>query len=271
MDASDGKLRPEGALTSLIFPTYNPGPRIEQTWRELTRFLHRAPGKWEILFVCDGCTDGTPQRLTEWARWESQRIRVLSYGPNRGKGYAVRLGLQAAQGAWRLFTDVDLAYGFEDVLRVADALRGGAPVAIAARTHHDSQLVLPSRLLGYAYRRYLQSLILSFVVRLLLPISQRDTQAGLKGLSAEAARLVVPRLTCEGFGFDCELLTACTRHGLEIREVPVCVRYADRASTTNFSTVRRMLQELWRIRQTWREELPAEPRRDANSDRRQAA
>src|SRR5439155_13537527 len=98
------------------------------------------------------------------------------------------------------------------------------------------------------YRRHLQSLAFSALVRWLLPLNMRDTQAGLKGLSARAARLVLPQLHCDGFGFDCELLTASVRHGLDIVEVPVCVRYENKVSTTGFRDSSRMLRELWRIR-----------------------
>jgi glycosyltransferase involved in cell wall biosynthesis len=259
MEARTAERGREGAVTSLIFPTYNPGPILERTWRELAQFLRHAPGEWEVLFVCDGCTDGTPARLATLARGEAARIRVLSYTPNRGKGYAVRRGLEAACGEWRLFTDVDLAYGFDDMVRVAETLRSGVPVAIASRAHPESQMILPTRLQGYAYRRHLQSLAFSALVRWLLPLKQRDTQAGLKGLSAAAVRTVLPRLTCDGFGFDCELLTLCVHYGLAIREVPVCVHYEDRVSTTGFGAVRQMVQELWQIRRAWRRMPPAEP------------
>jgi dolichyl-phosphate beta-glucosyltransferase len=245
----NGRIEP---VISLVFPTYNPGPRLDRTWHELSHFLQTAPGNWEVLFVCDGCTDGTPGRLAEWARSRPGRIRVLSHAPNRGKGYAVRRGLEAAQGEWRLFTDVDLAYSFEDVLRVANALRAGADVAIASRTHPDSRIVVPMALQGYAYRRHLQSQLLSMLVRRLLPVTQRDTQAGLKGMSARAARLVLPHLRCLGFGFDCELLTACARLGLAVEEVPVSVRYEDKASTTSPRQTLHMLRELWQIRRGWR-------------------
>ena len=52
---------------------------------------------------------------------------------------------------------MDLAYGFDDVLRLAEVLWGGADVAIASRTHPESRLSVPVRLQGYAYRRHLQS------------------------------------------------------------------------------------------------------------------
>jgi dolichyl-phosphate beta-glucosyltransferase len=249
----------EAGTFSLVFPTYNPGPALEKTWRQVNDFLDSAPEPWEVLFVCDGCTDGTPLRLAEWCSTQRPRIRMLSYAPNRGKGYAVRRGLEAARGEWRLFTDVDLAYGFDDVRRVADTLRAGAEVAIASRTHAESRLIMPVALQGYAYRRHLQSMAFSAVVRCLLPLRQRDTQAGLKGISARVVQTLLPHLRCEGFGFDCEVLTACARMCIKVQEVPVAVRYVDRASTTHGLPMMRMLRELWQIRRNWRQAPSAPP------------
>src|SRR5262249_47529427 len=174
----------ERGLTSLVLPAYNAAAHLERTWHELRGFLRRAPGDWEVVFVCDGCRAGPSDRLAALPRSASERVRVLSHRPNRGKGYAVRQGLRAARGEWRLFTDVDLAYGFDDILRLAGRLQGGADVAIASRFHPESRLLLPPRLQGYAYRRHLQSLIFSALVRLLLPGRHRHTQAGPQGPSA---------------------------------------------------------------------------------------
>jgi dolichyl-phosphate beta-glucosyltransferase len=241
-----------GPLISLVLPAFNPGLLVDSTWKQLHDFRQSAPGNWELLFVCDGCTDGTAERLRALTRGVAG-VRVLSYEQNKGKGYAVRLGLQAARGQWRLFTDFDLAYGFEDINRVVDTLQKGAEVAVASRVHPESRMVLPPQLLGYVYRRRLQSMVFSAAVRWILPIEFGDTQAGLKGFSARAASMVLPRLTCCGFEFDCELLTACTRLGLEVAEVPVTVRYEDSASTTGMRGVASMLRKLWAIRKAWRE------------------
>jgi dolichyl-phosphate beta-glucosyltransferase len=248
------------ATTSLIFPTYNPGPILQKTWSAVKQFLDQTSENWEVVFVCDGCTDGSSARLQEWAASHAGQVRVLSYAPNRGKGYAVRYGLAAARGQWRLFTDVDLAYGFDDIERVAWALRNGAAAAIASRRHPESTMLIPARLLGYAYRRHLQSLVFSWLVRRILALKHRDTQAGLKGLSAEAARRLLPKLTCNGFGFDCELLTVAAHLGVPVVEVPVCVRLEDHASTTSLTTLAAMLGELWQIRRACKhlEVSPAE-------------
>ena len=237
-------------LTSLILPAFNPGPAVETTWAEVERFVAAQDTPWEAVFVLDGCTDDSPERLAKLARG-STRCRVVSYEQNRGKGHAVRTGLLAARGAYRIFTDVDLAYPFEDVLRVAEALRGGSPVAVGSREHPESELRMPVALLGYVRRRQFQSRIFGALARTLLPIAQRDTQAGLKGMTAAVAKAIVPELRCDGFGFDCELLTACARSGVAVTEVPVCVRYDTAATTTGAGSTLRMLRELWQIRRSW--------------------
>jgi dolichyl-phosphate beta-glucosyltransferase len=245
---------------SLVFPAYNPGPAVERTFAAARDFVRGRPDPWEVVFVLDGCTDGTAGRLARLsAAARDPRVRTISYTPNRGKGYAVRAGLLAARGHYRIFTDVDLAYRFEDVARVADALRAGADVAIASREHPDSRVELPAGLLGYAYRRRLQSRLFGALARLLLPLAQRDTQAGLKGMTAAVAEWVLPDLTCDGFGFDCEFLAACGRTGIPVAEVPVCVRYADAASTTGLRATAGTLRELWRVRRAGGRPRPAEP------------
>ena len=240
-------------MISLVFPTYNPGPAVERTWDSVRDFIAVRRDPWEIVFVCDGCTDGTPQRL-EALREEAgdPRLRIVSYERNRGKGHAVRVGLLAATGTVRVFTDVDLAYSFDDIARLADELQRGAQLAVGSRDHPDSLVQVPVRHLAYVTSRRRQSRIFGKIARRLLPLTIDDTQAGLKGMTAEVAERVIPNLMCDGFGFDCELLTACARYGIPVTEMPVRVRYDDEASSTGgVKTALRMLRELWRIRRHW--------------------
>src|SRR5262245_57618527 len=90
---------------SLVLPAYNPGPFLKNTPEQIDSFIDRQFARWEIVFVCDGCTDDSPMRLRNW-RPGDPNIRVVSYQPNRGKGYAVRQGLLAARAPYQIFTDV---------------------------------------------------------------------------------------------------------------------------------------------------------------------
>ena len=134
MNAGSPVAAPARALTSLIFPTYNPGPDIERTWHQVKDFVATAPGNWEVLLVCDGCTDGTQERLKALVQQEDHWASVIDLPKNRGKGNAVRVGLAEARGQWRLFTDVDLSYGLDGVLRVARQLWTGVPVVRTSTT-----------------------------------------------------------------------------------------------------------------------------------------
>jgi dolichyl-phosphate beta-glucosyltransferase len=242
-------------VTSLVLPVFNPGAAIEQTWLAVRQFLAaraKQSDSWEALFVLDGCTDETPERLARLANRNDGCMRVLDDPINRGKGYAVRSGLLAARGSIRIFTDVDLAYSFEDILHVAASIRAGALVAVGSRSHPDSRIQIPPHVLGYTFRRAIQGRLFGRIARLLLPISLQDTQAGLKGMNASVAESILPHLTCSGFGFDCEFLTACARSGIQPIEIPVCVRYENATSTTGPRAGLQMIRELWQIRREWR-------------------
>ena len=247
-------------MFSLVLPAYNPGDKIDATHAAVVRFVRRQPEAWEVLFVLDGCTDGTGERLDRLCDADPDpRVRVLGYAHNRGKGHAVRAGLLAATGSVRAFTDVDLAYDFDDVVKVATAVSAGSPAAVACRNHPDSLLLIPDRLLWYAFRRKVQSLAFRSATRVTLGLRHPDTQAGLKAFTAEVVERILPELTCDGFGFDCELLLALKRAGVAVAELPVRVRYEE-GSTTGTGTGLRMLRELWGIRRRWkRKTLPPFP------------
>lgn len=236
---------------SLILPAYNPGDILRTTWVQIESFAAKHP-EWEIIFVCDGCTDGTTETLTNLTQQTKLNIRMISYQPNRGKGFAVRLGMLRARAPYRIFTDVDLAYRMEEVLAVAEQLESGQHVVIASRAHRESEIRYSPDMAGYMRRRKLQSFVFSNLARTLIGVQNRDPQAGLKGLSAQAAETILPRLRCRGFGFDCELLVAAKHFGFSIREVPIVVVYDHGQSTTKFSTSLKMLKELWQIGRRWR-------------------
>jgi glycosyltransferase involved in cell wall biosynthesis len=238
-------------LFSLVLPAYNPGPVVARTWAQLMRFLDRESRRWEIIFVCDGCRDGSDEELAKLAGQTHHAVRVLRCPTNRGKGRAVRRGLLRARGDYRIFTDVDLAYPLEMISELADRLAAGRDVVIASRAHPESEVLHHAGLEGYLRRRKLQSTLFSTAARVLLKITCRDPQAGLKGLSARAVSLMLPYVKCQGFGFDCELLVACRYFGIDVCEMPVKVVYESTSTTTHLTSGAAMLGELLGIRRHW--------------------
>lgn len=245
-------------MISLVLPTYNPGEKIDSTWHAVRAFLDTRHDDWEVLFVLDGCSDDTANRLDRLrSEGDNERIRVLGYPQNKGKGYAVRFGLQQGRGDVRAFTDVDLAYDFDDVVRICEAVNEETPFTMACRSHPESLLMIPERLLGYAYRRKGQSHLFRTATRLITGLRYRDTQAGLKAMTARLADQLAPHMTTNGFGFDCEWLLGAKRAGVTATEMPIRVKYEEGTTTSTFTGFK-MLGELMAIRKAWKKkQLPA--------------
>jgi hypothetical protein len=98
-----------------------------------------------------------------------------------------------------------------------------------------------------------QSLAFAWLARMVLGFPYRDPQAGLKGMHAAVAQFLLPRLACNGFAFDCEVLTACARLAIPVEEVPVRVRFDDRRTTTSVRTSLRTVRDLLAIGRAWRQ------------------
>src|SRR5689334_25365322 len=92
-------------LLSLIVPAYNAASYIDESVRAILDTLTRLEQPFEVIVVCDGSTDGTPNCVRGIL---DPRIRILTYGENRGKGYAICFGVANARGRYVGWLDADL-------------------------------------------------------------------------------------------------------------------------------------------------------------------
>lgn len=208
---------PQAPTLSVVIPAFNEEARLPATLDRIRGYLQGAGlGPWEVIVCDDGSTDGTAQMVTELMKADAA-LRLISYRPNRGKGYAVRQGMLAAQGQWRLLTDADLSAPIEDLQRLLEAAhREHAQIVIGSRAL-DRSLIGVHQPVAREYAGRLFNL----AVRWITGLPFRDTQCGFKLFAAAAAQIVFSRQQLEGFGFDVEVLYIGRLHGLKILEVPV--------------------------------------------------
>ena len=253
LDPTADAATPPVAL-SLIIPVYNAAEQLPATFRAVEAFATRYPGSVEVLFVDDHTPDVETQLLLEAFARERMYVRVMRNAQNRGKGYSVARGMMAANGTYRVFTDVDLAYPLDEVHKIVRELTAGADVAIACRVLPESRYLMSPSFFHYLYTRHLMSRGFNKVVQRFLLPGILDTQAGLKGFTAAAARLCFARATIPGFGFDIECLYVAQHHGLTIKQTAVSFRYDDEPTTMRFaSDSRRMFMDILRVRvNAWR-------------------
>lgn len=229
-------------LLSVVIPAYNEETRLGPTLEAVLAYFDRRGRAGEVLVVDDGSADRTAEVAGRHAA-RDPRVKLLSCGANRGKGFAVRTGMLAASGARVLFTDADLSTPIEDVERLEEALARGWDGAIGSRRCPGARILVAQpparRVMGAVFRG---------IVSLAALRGYWDTQCGFKLFRREAARRIFVELATPGFAFDVEVLLRARRAGLRIAEVPV--RWKD-SPASRVRPVRdsiRMLSEILKLR-----------------------
>lgn len=199
---------------SIVIPAFNEAVRLPATLDRIEAYVRQRGLNAEVVVVDDGSVDQTAEVVrAHAANWPA--LHLVSAGHNGGKGAAVRLGMLAAVGRYRVFTDADLSVPIEDIEKLLGPLHNGTGVVIASRAlpSSDVQLHQPwyRELMGKVFNRF---------VRLFAVGGVRDTQCGFKGFTAEVAEKVFPPLQTRGFGFDVEVLYRARAAGYKILEVP---------------------------------------------------
>jgi dolichyl-phosphate beta-glucosyltransferase len=208
---------------SVVIPAFNEAARLPRYLEEVVSYLGTRGEPWEVLVVDDGSTDGT----AEVARAMGARcpqVRLVRQPVNAGKGAAVRAGMLAARGDFRLFTDADGATPITELKRLEPALLAGADAAIGSRVLFDPAVSVHARRHRVAAGRVFNWLVARLGLR-----GVADSQCGFKAFQASAAQRLFGALQTRGFGFDVELLLRAQAAG--DRVVEVAVNWADQAGS----------------------------------------
>jgi glycosyltransferase involved in cell wall biosynthesis len=114
---------------SVVVPVYNPGVYIEDCIASLKR-QSLPPDEFEVVFVDDGSTDGTPARLDELAA-EDTRVHVIHQENSGWSGKPRNVGIEASRGEYVMFVDNDDYLGDEALERMYDyGVANGADVIV---------------------------------------------------------------------------------------------------------------------------------------------
>ena len=95
---------------SVIIPCYNEEGNIENCIKRIPKL-----GKYtEIIVVDDKSKDNSAEIVRSLQR-KNSNLKLISYSPNKGKGNAVRVGLDAGKGDILLILDADMTVAPEEL------------------------------------------------------------------------------------------------------------------------------------------------------------
>lgn len=95
---------------SVVVPMYNEGEAVSQNVKRFVEILDKLGVNWELIPVNDGSTDDTKEQL-EKIKADDNRVRYAGYDTNRGRGYALRTGINASKGKYVITIEADMSYG----------------------------------------------------------------------------------------------------------------------------------------------------------------
>jgi glycosyltransferase involved in cell wall biosynthesis len=197
---------------SILIPVYNERSTVGEAVRRAR--APELPLDREIIVIDDGSTDGTGEIVDQL---RDSTVRVIHQPENRGKGSAIRAGLEASNGEWVIVYDADLEYDPRDwpaLLR--PALEGDARVVYGSRFTGERRNML--------FWHWVGNRFLSLVTNVLFNTTLSDMETCAKLIEGDLARSL--RLTANRFDIEPEITAKLLRLGVRIYEVPI--RYTGR-------------------------------------------
>lgn len=230
-------------MMSIVIPAYNEEKRIGGSLTKACAYLNESGLEYEVIVVDDGSSDGTSGIVDNMAA-ESPKVRLVRYDKNRGKGYALRMGVLASKGDFVLVMDADLSTPMGEIRNLMPCLSGGGfDIAIGSRALALSDIVRKQ-----PWWRRCMGILFNRVVKMLVIGDFEDTQCGFKLFSGDVARSLFGEATIDRFAYDVEILALAKKKGYAIKEVPIRWINSPESKVDPMKDSFRMLVDLVRIR-----------------------
>ena len=178
-----------------------------------------------------------------------KRVGLISYTPNRGKGYAVKRGIMASKAKYTAFLDADLELP-PHLLKGFLEEMGDAQTVIGSKMHPDSQV-------DYPPLRKIMSRIYFYFMKVLFRLDTKDTQTGIKLFRTDVAQRIEKYCRCNGYSFDIEMLAVAaklsrkTDDKIIVKEMPVVVNFSRNKTSKSkirFRSIFEMIRDSIRIK-----------------------
>ena len=162
---------------SVVIPAYNEVDSVEELYEELISVLEPRQASFEIVFVDDGSTDGTSEKLDEIQRRDA-RVRVLRFARNVAKSAAYTAAFRATRGDVVITLDADLQDDPREIPKLLEMLEQGNDLIVGwkmQRFENEPGKTVPSRLFNALLHR-------AFGLQL------RDSNSGFRVMRSSVAK-----------------------------------------------------------------------------------
>ncbi len=220
---------------SVIIPCYNERENLEHCLKSIPKI-----GKFtEAIVVDDGSVDGTAIKVNTDLNRDIQ-IKLISYKPNKGKGYAIKTGFNNARGDVLIILDADMTVRPKELTRFFKLIEDGSADFV-----NGTRVIYAMEQKAMPIINYVGNKIFSLILSWIMKQRVSDTLCGTKAMLKKDYKKVSIRDTSWG---DFDLLFGAAKLCLKIREMPVHykVRIAGRSKMQVFKHGWILLKVCWR-------------------------
>lgn len=197
-------------LLTILIPVYNESDSVLRVLKKIRQIRDLLPSL-TILIINDGSTDNTHEILSENSKLYD---RLIHYPKNQGKGFAIKVGLQATNSEYILIQDADLEYDPNEIPQLWEFVK-----------HNNIDVLMTTRMSGSTLNRIhyfwhkIGNRFITFIFNLLNNTTYSDIYSGYiifkRNLSNHS------QLFFKGWGQQAEILTFLTKFSTRIYEAPI--------------------------------------------------
>ena len=249
---------------SIILPAYNEEQHIlsslDQIRNQLPSICMKIEGyplsdRFEIIIVNDGSSDQTGTIVRKYiSQFPDFILRLIELPNNKGKGYAVKVGVEVARGEYIVFMDVDLSTPLTELPKLVHALQKDCAIAIGSRGLPQSQIVKHQPIYREMMGKMFNVLVKLFVIK-----GIHDTQCGFKAFRSHEAKQIFGLLQTHRFSFDVEILLIAQELKIIVREIPITWHNSFDSSVSPVRDSWEMFYSLLQMKRQVRKNILAKP------------
>ncbi|MCA9772101.1 MAG: PIG-L family deacetylase [Myxococcales bacterium] len=218
-----------------IIPCFNVARLCESVVRETAGLVDH------VIVVDDGSDDGTGALLDGLAAELGDRLTLLRFAENRGKGVALLEAFRFAMARDRfdilVTLDADRQHRPVDIPALVGRCAGGADLVVGARTAVEA---MPAR-------SRLGNVLMTRLLRRLFPAAPPDTQSGMRAHGAKFAREILAKVRGRRYETEMMILLFALRGGHTVASVPIPTIYQRGNPSSHFRPFMDSARILWAI------------------------
>ena len=151
---------------SIVIPVYNEVQSIERLYLEIVQSLDTS--EYEIIFIDDGSTDGSSEKIVELIQ-KNQKLKLIQFYRNYGKSAALSEGFKQADGEYVVTMDADLQDDPSEIKNLIIKLEEGYDLVSGWKKNRKDPL-----------SKRIPSKLFNFITRLFTSVKIHDFNCGIK-------------------------------------------------------------------------------------------